>query len=259
MDQAIKDILKRLDGASVQAMEYETEHGSGSAILAPDGWKVLEKLPPVTPPQFSAVTVTNCDSLIAYTLKYGGPGSAVFSGDVRIIGVIDYHKGDGTLADRRKHSVSLACGYSADTKKPMEAIEGVLGKWITLDQFEMLIHSSGLVIESSTALLEIISDLEGTEVVKISRTRQGQSATVSGGVKSSIDMPKNVSVRGVFMGIAIKASIPFRVTIEANKIKFQLIDDGSLEFSKITARNMVTEQVRGALEEKQIQVYSGQL
>ena len=107
--------------------------------------------------------------------------------------------------------------------------------------------------------METINDLEGTEVVTAKRTRTGYSVSVGGNVKSSLDIPRSIKIRTVYMGEALSIEIPFRTTVQQNQIKFQLIDDGAVETATASAQNRVTQIVREALEDSQVVLYMGRV
>ena len=257
MDEAILAITKELQKGAVKVLPFTDPilGAGGQVIVAPAGWQAIKTIEPKKL-QFPAVKVLDVSSFCRYVKEFGSKNSVAFSNESGIAAVLDYYT-DATGPMRRTHVINLPAGWSPDTAKQVGAVKAALGKDLSLDAFELLIQTSALVIRDSTTLLEVVNDLEGTTVVKATRTRTGQSISLTGNVKGSIEIPKFISVSAVYMGEAVAAELPFRANVIGDKIQFQIIDNGALDAAMVSARKIVVAKVTSEIAP--IALYEGQI
>ena len=245
MEAAIKDVLARLQPVTTVEFDDPITGGKGKAILAPQGWNIAKTITPQDL-RFPTVAALSAEAFIAYAKQFGGESSLAFWNVNGFRAELHYDDDSGKPV-RRDHRLVLSAAWAPECAKQVAAIREKLGQAMKLEQFEALAQRAALVIENSAGLLESINDLEGVEVVKVSRTRTGQAVSVSGNVKGGIDIPRAITVRGRFMGEAVMVVVPFRVTVNAGQIAFELIDDGAFDIATNTAALAVAGRIREAI------------
>ena len=255
MEAAIKDVLARLQPVTPVDFIDPTTGGPAKAILAPAGWSVAKLITPEYL-KFPVVSVLSAEAFIAYAKQFGGDHSIAFWSVNGFHAELHYDDDSGNPL-RRDHRLTLNAAWSPECAKQIAALREKLGHSLKLDQFEALVQRAALVIENSIGLLESINDLEGVEVVKVSRTRTGQAVSTTGNVKGSVDIPREITIAGRFMGEAIKVAVPFRVTVVGGQITFELIDNGAFDGAINAAMLAVATRVREAIAP--IPLYEGMI
>lgn len=256
MEKVLSEILGLVKAGGVQALKYTDPYSGaeGTAILAPNGWTLAKDIAPKVD-QFPRVTATDTDSFVRYVKRFAdADGCAVFC-NRSILAVIDYCFADKTGC--RKHLVTLPNSFSEETAKPIAALRACIGKAITLDEFELMLQKASLVLRGSMELLEIVNDLEGTEIVKVSRSRTGQSVALAGNVKGTRDIPTAILGFAQYMGVTIEFSLPFRASVRENTIRFEILDNGALDAAMAEAEAKVRQEVAEKLAP--INVFSGSI
>ena len=201
-------------------------------------------------PKFPAVKVFSAQSLIAYASTHASTEIAekatilsVSRAGLRL--VVDYvQHGD---PQRREHVVEFPAVYDQECEAAAAAITGALGKWIVLDAFDALLDKCAPFIANFTALEDAASNMEGHETAKIAKTKTSYQVAVSGDVTCTVDIPKAVEVRLMFMGNPVAADIPIRLTVENKQVKFHLVDNGALAKAQMQVLRAIKAEVVAAL------------
>ena len=225
------------------------------AIVAPNGWQLIKEHP-ARLRTFPSPAMADVPSFIEYMINYKEfEKSAIFANAEGIRGVINYAD-ERDIAGRRTHHVTLPAAYSEATSKPMAALKSIIGKTITLEQFEAALQTAALIILQGDALLETINNIESNEVSKVVRGQKGFEVAFAGNVKAE-NLPSSISAKAAFMGQAISFSLPFRCFAKANQIMFQIIDNGALDKAVADAAAATATAIHEALPD--IPMYSGRI
>lgn len=197
-------------------------------------------------PKFSPVICTDAAALIAYLGRHATPKETiVFANLSGLSACLDYTEPvedpDAVLSrpGRATRRVTMPSAWSPDCAAALSAIEGIIGKWISLEQLETTLDVAGPFIKDLTMVRDTLMDLEGAEVVSAKRTMSGTSVQIGANVQAKEDrkIPPTLVFGGRFMGQTVVMEAPLRLRIQNRSIQFLLADNGCINKAKADAIN----------------------